>query len=103
MNKNKLISKAHGLLKTKAAKLGMVATAVGTSAAMFANSASAADPSGIDTSAIQTALTSGLNSAATQTVSCMALVAPYGLTVFVAMLVVTYAKKFFSKISSTHG
>lgn len=55
--------------------------------------------SGIDVSGISTALSSGLSDAATQTVSIMAVVAPYGLTIFVAVLVVNYAKKFFKKIS----
>lgn len=53
----------------------------------------------VDITAIKDALTAGLGNAATQTVEVMGLIAPYGITIFVAILAVKYAKKFFQKIS----
>jgi len=98
----KVYPKASGFLKSKAAKIGMVASTVGATAVAFGISASA-DSTVPDTTTISGALQTGLSSAATQTVGVMAAVVPYGITIFVSMLVVTYAKKFFTKVAGTHG
>lgn len=88
------------ILQSKAGKMVVVASALACSAVFMSICACADDPPAIDTTAIQTALTSGLQSGATTTISMMAAVAPYGITIFVAMLAVKYAKKFFNKISA---
>ncbi len=55
--------------------------------------------SGIDSSAITTALTSGLTDAATNIIAIAAAVVPIGVGVFGVKLAITYAKKFFAKIA----
>jgi hydrogenase-4 membrane subunit HyfE len=87
----KILAKVRGVLKTKAGKIGAAMSVIGASAVMTSICAFA-DTTAPDTSAISTALSTGVN--------CMALVAPYGITIFIAMLCVKKAKKFFSTMSN---
>jgi hypothetical protein len=58
-----------------------------------------AEATPIDLSAITTSLTQGLNSGVQTTIDCMAAIAPFGITIFVAVLAVRKAKAFFSTMT----
>lgn len=92
----KFTDKIRNLCKKSKMFVTVVVSAVAMSA--MAIVASAEDPV-VDSTVVQTALTSGLSDTAKTILLCVAAIIPIALGIFSAKKVIAFAKQFFSKIA----